>query len=220
MTQIHTKIYWTILNGNIKKDDRSGLVAISSTLEWLIYGRVTHDNEISNINHTNVYISCSTQEVKNIDNIENNGNIENGDNTSDENIDLNVEVKNLGKRVNNGNIENGDNTSELCNHSKENIQLNVGEVTHTFSTVCSEECDVLKSKLKTFWDLDTVGIKEQEISVYDRFVDKIELRNGRYEVKLPLKETHPVIEDNYVLAVRRVKVFSISAQRDRSEIGK
>ena len=42
----------------------------------------------------------------------------------------------------NGNIENGDNTSELCNHSNENIQVNVGEVTHTFSLVCPEECDV------------------------------------------------------------------------------
>ena len=161
----------------LHRDDRPGLVAISSKLRCLINRPFTHDNEISNNNHTNVYISYSMQEVKNIDKIENNGN-----------------------------IENGVNASELCNQSNENIQLNVCEVTHTFNIVCSEECDVLKSKLKTFWDLDTVEIKEREISVYDRFVDEIEFRNAcRYKGKLPLKKIHPVIEDNYMLTVRRVK---------------
>ena len=38
-----------------------------------------------------------------------------------------------------------------------------------------------------------------------KFQDSIQFRNNRYEVKLPFKEDHPVIEDNYRLSLQRLK---------------
>ena len=46
---------------------------------------------------------------------------------------------------------------------------------------------------------------ENERSVYEQFVDDITLKDNRYEVKLPFKEGHPLIEDNYRLSLNRLK---------------
>ena len=54
-----------------------------------------------------------------------------------------------------------------------------------------------------FWELDTLGIKEKEISVYEKFLD-IKFKNGRYEVRLPIKEGHPVLEDQYLSSLKRL----------------
>ena len=49
----------------------------------------------------------------------------------------------------------------------------------------------LSNSLHKFYDLDTIGIAEDETSVYDEFKDQIKLENGRYTVKLLFKENHP-----------------------------
>ena len=38
----------------------------------------------------------------------------------------------------------------------------------------------LNERLKIFWELETLGIKEDETSVYDNFINSIQLRDGRY----------------------------------------
>ena len=43
----------------------------------------------------------------------------------------------------------------------------------------------LSNSLHQFYDLDSVGIAENEKSVYDEFNEKIRLQDGRYTVKLP-----------------------------------
>ena len=43
-----------------------------------------------------------------------------------------------------------------------------------------------------------------EASVHDKFLDTIHKRDGRYEVSLPWKEHHPLIPDNYEVAVSRL----------------
>ena len=67
------------------------------------------------------------------------------------------------------------------------------------------EVKKLGSQVERFWDLDTIGIKEKEISVSDKLLDDVKFVNGRYEVKLPFKEDHHLIEDNYALAFARLK---------------
>ena len=69
------------------------------------------------------------------------------------------------------------------------------------------EANHLDSQIERFWDLDTIGIKDKEISVYDKLLDGVKFVNGRYEVRLPFKEDHPIIEDNYALTVARLKVL-------------
>ena len=45
--------------------------------------------------------------------------------------------------------------------------------------------------------MDSLGILENEKSVFDINEENIKLENGRYQVHLPFKEEHPIITDNY-----------------------
>ena len=56
----------------------------------------------------------------------------------------------------------------------------------------------LDSQLKKFWDLEALGIEDNEPSVYEEFEKKISFKDGRYEVHLPWKEPHPPLEDHYI----------------------
>ena len=80
--------------------------------------------------------------------------------------------------------------------------------THTLRTdahaATSDNQDLLNKGLKRFWDLETLGIKENESSVYDEFERNVTSRNGRYDVRLPWKEPHPVLPNNHELCSRRL----------------
>ena len=69
--------------------------------------------------------------------------------------------------------------------------------------MCDEEIS-LDQQVKQFWDLETLGIKENEPTVYEKFIRDIRHDGERYEVKLPFKEFHPVLPDNYQLSKRRL----------------
>ena len=63
--------------------------------------------------------------------------------------------------------------------------------------------DLLESKLKSFWMLESLGIVPNESSVYDDFQQCICFDGQRYEVNLPWKEPHPMLPDNYSLSKSR-----------------
>ena len=63
----------------------------------------------------------------------------------------------------------------------------------------------LDERLKMFWNLDALGIIEDECSVYEEFERSILFKGGRYEVHLPWKEPHPSLPDNYELSQKRLK---------------
>ena len=44
--------------------------------------------------------------------------------------------------------------------------------THVIKIVCNQD-NSLNEKIDKFWDLGTIGIKENETSVYDRFISHI-----------------------------------------------
>ena len=68
-----------------------------------------------------------------------------------------------------------------------------------------ETNDLIK-ELKRFWDLESLGISSSEQSVYNQFIDIITFRHGgRYEVRLPWKDTHPILPDNYGTSLKRLK---------------
>ena len=67
----------------------------------------------------------------------------------------------------------------------------------------SQKCD-LDENLKKFWDLETLGIREGECSVYEEFERSISSHDGRYEVHLPWKDPHPMLPDNYDLSQKRL----------------
>ena len=49
--------------------------------------------------------------------------------------------------------------------------------------VCNQD-NYLNENTDKFWDLDTIGIKENEASVYDRFINDIKFENSRYSVSI------------------------------------
>ena len=79
------------------------------------------------------------------------------------------------------------------------------------STVNFSETHVLKiaseQDIKTFWDLESLGIKSNEPAVYDQFLNDITFDGDRYQVKLPFKENHPPLPDNYQLSKTRLESF-------------
>ena len=57
----------------------------------------------------------------------------------------------------------------------------------------------MRENIERFWDLDTIGIVEKQKSVDQTFLDGISFHDNRYEARLPFKEDHLMIEDNYDL---------------------
>ena len=78
--------------------------------------------------------------------------------------------------------------------------------THVMKIICNQyhSCN---EKIDRFWDLDTTGIKENETSVYDRFISDIEFENSRYSVPLPFKENRPILWDLYQLSSNSLKML-------------
>ena len=69
---------------------------------------------------------------------------------------------------------------------------------------CNQD-NFLNVKTDIFWDLDGTGIKENETSVYDRFINDINLENCRYSVSVPFKENQPILPDKYQLSLNCLK---------------
>ena len=63
----------------------------------------------------------------------------------------------------------------------------------------------LNMKLRTFWELESIGIKQEESSVLKTFKKTITLRNQRYEAGLPWKEAHDPLPSNRSLSQRRLR---------------
>ena len=53
--------------------------------------------------------------------------------------------------------------------------------------VRSEELEKrhLHNQLRKFWELEALGIHPKEDSVHDQFVERAQLKDSRYEVRLP-----------------------------------
>ena len=63
----------------------------------------------------------------------------------------------------------------------------------------------LENKLSNFWDLETLGISPDEKGICGYFSDSIYKNSEkRYEAKLPFKETHPILSDNFNFCKKRL----------------
>ena len=101
-------------------------------------------------------------------------------------------------------------SSPLVNDSS----LNQINPTHVMKVVCNQD-NSLNEKIDRFWDLDTTGIKENETSVYERFISDIKFENSRYSVSLPFKKNRPILPDNCQLSLNRLKKLQSSLIKHR-----
>ena len=71
--------------------------------------------------------------------------------------------------------------------------------------LCAEE-HRLEEQVSRFWELESIGIDQRkENSVYQQLEEEVEFKDGRYEVRLPWKQEHPLLPDNYSLCQKRLQ---------------
>ena len=69
-------------------------------------------------------------------------------------------------------------------------QSSAGLITHVLRVDCSPSLKDLDNTLRKFWELESLGVVDSEVSVYEQFGSNITLRNGRYEVCLPWRDPY------------------------------
>ena len=75
--------------------------------------------------------------------------------------------------------------------------------THVLMT--DTQHDSLTEQLCSFWELESLGIKEPEPTLYDELTNTIKFADGRYTVPLPWREFHEPLPDNYDLCFKRLR---------------
>ena len=59
--------------------------------------------------------------------------------------------------------------------------------------------------MKRFWKLECLGINKYEQSFYEEYLNTIfRGEHDKYEVRLPFKENHPLIHDNFEFCKKRL----------------
>ena len=67
------------------------------------------------------------------------------------------------------------------------------------------ESTQLTEQLRSFWELESLGILDEEKTLYDEFTGTVTFHEGRYKVPLPWKDFHEPLPDNYHLCVKRLR---------------
>ena len=68
--------------------------------------------------------------------------------------------------------------------------------------VAVNEMKMLNETLRSFWELESLGVKQPDQCILTEFKEKIKLKNGHYQVSLPWRDVHPPLVDNYQLALK------------------
>ena len=102
--------------------------------------------------------------------------------------------------------------------SLDQIQASTSLLTHVLRVDgVVEGLKALDDRLKSFWDLESLGITPfscPDSSVVEDFKKSIRFVDGRYQVELPWKESHPPLTDHYNLCVKRLKGLLRRLQQD------
>ncbi len=63
----------------------------------------------------------------------------------------------------------------------------------------------LDEQLRSFWELESLGIRDEEKTLLDDFAATVKFEEGRYKVSLPWKEFCRALPDNYQLSLGRLR---------------
>ena len=69
--------------------------------------------------------------------------------------------------------------------------------------VITNPTDSLYNQLEKLWDLETLGIRDNEFTTESKFMEEINFNGKLYEIKLPFREEHPLLPDNHTGSVKR-----------------
>ena len=79
------------------------------------------------------------------------------------------------------------------------------QVSHTLHIQATNTTPPLDDLNKQFWDLESLGITQNEPSVHDVFKKSIQFTNGHYKVSLPWRPNQPQLSTNIALARKQLQ---------------
>ena len=89
---------------------------------------------------------------------------------------------------------------------------NLVEVTSCLGTETDDHH--LSEEVEKLWSMEALGIADKENSWFDKCVQGFRFTEGRYEVNLPFKENRRFMDDNYMLAKRRLVSLKKKLDKD------
>ena len=93
------------------------------------------------------------------------------------------------------------------------LRLNTSDVLNT-----SQKAD-LNIEVQKFWDLDSSGIPDTD-TVEEQFERNIIVRDGKYFISLLFRDEHPVLLNNYDIALHRLNNLTKRLRRDPETLKK
>ena len=93
-------------------------------------------------------------------------------------------------------------TEDTGSQESTNLLVRSTHILRIHTTPVEESLD---HQLQKFWDLEIMGVAEQEPSVQESFTQSIRQVEGRYEVQLPWKPTHKPLPTNLHLCKKRLQ---------------
>ena len=87
--------------------------------------------------------------------------------------------------------------------------------------VANEDETELTSALRRFWDIESLGIKEERNTNEREFLREVRFKEdeGRYEVNLPWKTDSTPKSDGYLMCVNRLRQLHSRLKKDKSLLG-
>ena len=73
-----------------------------------------------------------------------------------------------------------------------------------FANVAFNYEESIKEELHKLWSLESWGIIDKK-TVEERFLQRVSKKDGRYEVKLPWKDQHPLLYDNFIVDKKKLE---------------
>ena len=91
--------------------------------------------------------------------------------------------------------------------------------THTENSVMQiVNCIIDEKKIENFWNLDLLGIQENERSAYKKVLSGTQFVSDRYEVKLSFKKNVSLVSDNYEMSQNRLNKLKKKLSQNRDNL--
>ena len=89
--------------------------------------------------------------------------------------------------------------------STQNAKLDQVTVAQVNFVAQGNDLSSLEKNFERLWSFEGLGIVEKDNKVHEEFLDGITFTGSRYSVKLPWKEGHDRLPDNYLNSLSRMK---------------
>ena len=92
--------------------------------------------------------------------------------------------------------------AEIPKSKMSSVNLNATHVLFVENSgILAQTDEVLQDQVNRFWELESIGIVDKESdSVHEEFKRSLTFENGQYTAKLPFKEQHSILPDNFKLS--------------------